>query len=239
MRMKKEHAALPAGNQQMRHKVCTAALITAVVVLFLLLTYFVGMPLVKKFQESPEAFRTYVDSHQVLGPLLMMGLVILQVVVAFIPGEPFELGAGFVFGWWQGMLLCLAGAALASALVYLAVRKWGTGLIEVFFPKKKMQSFLFLKNEKKLNLLVFMLFLIPGTPKDMLTYLVGLTPMKLSSFLILTTIARIPSVVSSTLTGSMTQQENYLSAVITYGITLLITAVCTLWYRRVSKLEAL
>ena len=79
------------------------------------------------------------------------------------------------------------------------------------------------------------MFLIPGTPKDLLTYLVGLTPMKLSSFLLLTTAARIPSVVSSAVTGSLAQRGSYRAAIITYGITLIITVICVLWYRKISK----
>ena len=86
-------------------------------------------------------------------------------------------------------------------------------------------------------MLVFILFLFPGTPKDLLTYVVGLTPMKLISFLLITTLARIPSVVSSTVTGSLTQKGNYTAAIITYGVTLVLTVICVLWYRRISKQE--
>ena len=103
-----------------------------------------------------------------------------------------------------------------------------------------------MQNEKKLDLLVFIMFLIPGTPKDMLTYLVGLTPMKLgtfigltpmklSTFLIITTIARIPSVLSSTIPGSLAQDGNLLAALITYGIAAVVSGICILWYKKVSK----
>lgn len=238
MMMKQQTLTASVNNKKMFRKLLSGIMIAAVVLIFLLLTYYVGTPLVKKFQESPEAFQAYVDAHRVLGSLIMIGVTALQVIVAFIPGEPFELAAGFVFGWGQGTLLCLVSAALASAVVFMAVRKWGTKLIEVFFPREKILQFSFLKSEKKLNLLVFMLFLIPGTPKDLLTYLVGLTPMKLTSFLLLTTIARIPSVVTSAVTGCLTQEGNYIAAVITYGITLAVSAVCALWYRRISKEEA-
>lgn len=214
--------------------ICSLA---AVLIIFILIANFVGRPLVRQFQESPETFRDYVKANGLLGALIMMGIVALQVVVAIIPGEPIELGAGFVFGWAEGAILCLLGSAAASALVYLAVRKWGVRLVELFFPREKITRFSFLQNEKKLDLLVFILFLIPGTPKDMLTYLVGLTPMKLRTFLLLTTVARIPSVVSSTVTGSLAQKGSYTAALITYGITLAISLVCILWYRRISKEE--
>ena len=59
----------------------------------------------------------------------MIAIIFLQIVVAFIPGEPFEIAAGYAFGFWQGTLLCLIGSALASALVMVLVKKWGTKLI--------------------------------------------------------------------------------------------------------------
>ena len=127
--------------------------------------------------------------------------------------------------------------ALASCLVYLAVRKWGVQVAELFFPMEKIRQYSFLKNEKKLDLLVFVLFLIPGTPKDLLTYIIGLTPMKLGTFLGLTTLARLPSIISSTVTGSLTQKGNLTAALITYGITAIVSAVCVLWYRRISKAD--
>ena len=206
-----------------------------VFILFGLVAYFIGFPLVRQFRESPETFRDYVKSNGVLGPFVMIGIMAMQVVVAIIPGEPFELGAGFVFGWAQGSVLCLAGTALASALVFLAVRKWGVKLVELFFSREKIQGYSFLQDEKRLDMLVFILFLIPGTPKDLITYVVGLTPMKLSAFLLVTTVARIPSVVSSTVTGSLTQKGNYLAAFITYAVTIVISAVCIFIYRRMSK----
>lgn len=229
------HSAVPEDVR--RRRVISIVLLAAIAVLFLLITYFVGLPLVREFRENPETFRDYVKSHGALGPLMMMGIMALQVIVAIIPGEPFELGAGFVFGWLDGSLLCLAGSAVATALVYLAVRKWGVKLVEAFFPREKILRYSFMQNEKKLNLLVFILFLIPGTPKDLITYLVGLTPMKLVTLLILTTVARIPSVVSSTVTGNFAQNQRYKAAIITYAITIAISAVCILWYRRISRAE--
>lgn len=218
-----------------RRKTVAILSLAGIVILFSLIAYFVGWPLVRQFREDPESFRQYVKSHSPWGPLLMMGIMALQVIVAIIPGEPFELGAGFVFGWFPGTVWCLLGAAGASALVYLSVRKWGVKLVEIFFPREKIMRFSFLQNEKKLDLLVFILFLIPGTPKDLLTYLVGLTPMPLHTFLLLTTLARVPSVISSTVTGSLAQRGNLTAALITYAVTILISGICILWYRRISR----
>lgn len=220
-----------------RRRIISAVSLLLILVIFALIAWFVGRPLVMEFRHAPEHFRDYVNAHGAWGPLMMMGIMALQVIVAIIPGEPFELGAGFVFGWFPGAVWCLLGSAAASALVYLAVRKWGVKLVEAFFPREKIMRYSFMQNEKKLNILVFILFLIPGTPKDLLTYLVGLTPMRLWHFLAVTTIARIPSVVSSTVTGSFAQRGHYKAAVITYAVTIVISVLCILWYRRISRQE--
>ena len=221
-----------------RRKRVSIVCIVVILILFSLIGYFVGKPLALQFKNSPETFRDYVAAHGFLGQLMMIGIVMLQVVVALIPGEPFELGAGFVFGWFEGTILCLIGMALASALVYLAVRKFGVRMVALFFPAEKINSFSFLQNHKKLDLLTFILFLIPGTPKDLLTYLIGLTPMPLHTFLWISTLARIPSVVSSAVTGSLVQSDKMLAAGITYGITAIISVACILWYRYISKQES-
>ena len=218
-------------------KAVTLSLLLLVIAAFAAVGYYVGRPLVRQFRESPETFRDYVSAHGFGGKLLLIGIVMLQVIVALIPGEPFELGAGFVFGWLEGTVLCLIGTAAASALIYAAVRKWGVKLAEVFFPRERIDHFLSLLSEKKKEILLFILFLIPGTPKDLMVYIAGLTEIPLPRFLWITTLARIPSVVSSAVTGSLMQHQNHTAALITYGVTLLISAGCVVWYRRISKLE--
>ena len=93
---------MSARQAARRRRLVSLAGIAAVAALFMLLAFFVGKPLIRSFRESPEAFRAYVDGHRLLGTLIMLGITMLQVIVAFIPGEPFELGAGFAFGWFWG-----------------------------------------------------------------------------------------------------------------------------------------
>ncbi len=213
-------------------QIVTIASILFLLAVFTLIGIYVGLPLVRQFREDPESFRDYVDSHGPFGKLLMIGITMLQVVIALLPGEPFELAAGFVFGWLEGGILCMIGCVLASSLVFMLVRLFGKKVVELFFQEDKIRQYAFLQNEKRLDILVFILFLIPGTPKDMLTYVVPLTPMRLPTFLWLTSLARIPSLFSSTITGSLAQNENYIAAIITYAITFLISSALIIWYRR-------
>ncbi len=169
--------------------------------------------------KSSESFQTFIEGYGWKGWIVALGIQFLQVFVAIIPGEFVEVGMGLAFGPVEGAILCLAGVALASALLFVLIKKWGTKLVELFIDPKKINEFRFINSEKKLNTLVFILFLIPGTPKDLLTYVVPLTRMKLSEFLCITLIARIPSVVSSTAGGALFGNGNYISGIILLLIT--------------------
>ncbi len=216
-------------------KIVLIASIVVILIIFTLIGFLVGVPLVKQFETDREGFRAYVQQQGVLGPLLMMGVTIMQVVIALLPGEPFELAAGFIFGWFWGSVWCMIGTAVASACIFSLVRVFGRKVVELFFKEDKIRQYAFLQNEKRLGILVFILFLIPGTPKDLLTYIVPLTPMKLGRFLWISLTAKIPSLISSTITGHLAQEENWTAAIITYGITIVISGLLILWYRRSEK----
>lgn len=206
--------------------------------LFLLLSllacWFAGKPLVQ-FAGEPERFRTWVDQQGFCAPFLFLGMIILQIVVAVIPGEPLEIVAGYAFGALEGTLLCLLGAFLGRLMVFLLVRRFGTLAVEVFFPLEKIQKLKFLQNEKKLCFWVFFLFFLPGTPKDVLCYIVGLTKLPLRSWLLISAVAPIPSIITSTLGGDALGLGNYTFAAIVFAVTLLISGLGLMAYRALCR----
>lgn len=182
---------------------------------------------------SQEEFREYIRSFGVLGWVVLLGLQFLQVFVALIPGELLESAAGFAFGPLVGTVICYAGIAAASSLVFLLVRRCGTRLVEVFISREKLLELRFLRSPKRREALVFLLFFIPGTPKDLLTYFVGLTDMGLGRFLAISLVARIPSVLTSTFGGHMLGEGRYWGAVLLYGITGAVSIGGLLLYNKV------
>ena len=184
---------------------------------------------------SQEDFRAYLQSYGPLGWLVLLGLQFLQVFIALIPGELLETAAGYAFGPIIGTVLCYVGVALASALVFVLVRRFGVKLVEVFVSREKIAQLRFINTEKKRNRLIFLLFFIPGTPKDLLTYFAGLTDIRLGAFLTISLIARLPSVVSSTFGGHMLGEGDYWSALILYGITGTVSLAGLLLYRSILR----
>ncbi|MBE6798108.1 MAG: TVP38/TMEM64 family protein [Ruminococcaceae bacterium] len=184
---------------------------------------------------SQEGFRDYIRSFGAWGPFVMLGLQFLQVFIALIPGEFVETAAGFAFGPVLGTLICYIGVAAASSIVFLLTRRFGIKLVEVFTTPDKINELRFINTEKKRNYLIFFLFFIPGTPKDLLTYFVGLTDIKLGSFLIISLIARIPSVLSSTFGGHLLGVGQYWDAVLLYAITGAVSLIGLMVYNKIIK----
>ena len=206
--------------------------------LFLLLSVliciFAGKPLIQ-FVQEPERFRAWVDEQGILAPIAFLGMLVLQIVVAVIPGEPLEIAAGYAFGAVEGTLLCLSGAFLGRVAVFLLVRKLGARAVDVFFPLDKLNELKFLQNKRRLTLWVFFLFFLPGTPKDVLCYVVGLTDLPLRSWLIISAIAPLPSIVTSTIGGDALGMGDYGFAILVFAVTIVISGLGLLAYHLICR----
>ena len=161
----------------------------------------------------------YIRSKGFWGILVVLGLQLLQVVVAVIPGEVVEVAAGIVYGTFGGYLLCTFGVILSSSLVFYTVRRLGYDFVRKMIGEEKLHKLSFLQDAKRLEMLVFILFFIPGIPQDLLTYFVPLTDIKPVKFLAISTLARIPSILSSTYAGSTIDKGDFKMAALVFAIT--------------------
>ncbi len=213
----------------------TVAIVSLAVVaaLAVWLTVFVSR-WIADFGGDPQAFKDFVDGYGWTGWLVALGIQILQVFISLIPGELVEVGLGYAFGAVEGTVLCLVGVAIASTLIFIIVKRFGVRVVELFIPRENIDRLKFINSERKLKRLIFLLFFIPGTPKDLFTYFVGLTRIRLSEFLILSLIARIPSVISSTFGGNLIQAGRYGQAVLLFAITGAVSLLGLWAYNRFS-----
>lgn len=220
-----------------KHRKLLYGLSILVFILFcILVTWYIGVPMVR-FAENPEVFQSWVDSYGMWSRVIFIGMVILQVLVAFIPGEAIELAAGYAFGILEGTLLSMAGILIGSWIIFTLVRKFGIKVVEVFFDRKKIAEVRFLNTSQKVRVLSFLLMLIPGTPKDFLSYFAGLTQLTMKQWLLVVAVARVPSVLTSTVTGAAAGEERYGLAVIMLIITSVISLAGILYYRRLCAEE--
>lgn len=168
--------------------------------------------------DNRQRLQEFVQTLGIGGWLLMLGLQVLQIVVAVIPGEPVEIVMGMLYGAWGGFFTCELGILIGSLIVFFTVRALGTPIVVQLFGQERLQSYSFLQNTRRLETITFVLFFIPGTPKDILTYVAGLTLISPWRFLVISLVARIPSVLSSTLGGSSLAQGNFWASVIIFAV---------------------
>ena len=220
------------NKTQKTKKILAILSLAVVIILALLATLFVWKWL-SSFSE--EGFRDYIRSFGPWGWLVLFGVQFLQVFIALIPGEVVETAAGYAFGPLWGTVICYAGVAAASALIFFLTRRFGIRLVEVFVSREKINELKFINTSKKRNFLIFILFFIPGTPKDLITYFAGLTDIKITEFLYISLVARFPSVISSTFGGHLLGEGQYIHALLLYGITGAVSIAGLLIYNKIVK----
>jgi uncharacterized membrane protein YdjX (TVP38/TMEM64 family) len=196
---------------------------------FMILTA-VGLLMSWEYIKEPQLLRDKIGDHYFVGAILMVLITAVQVVVALLPGEFVEVAAGYCFGGWMGALLCTTGILLGSCITILLVRKFGSRLVYALYPKEKIDRLPIINDPPKRDMLTFILFVIPGMPKDLFTYAVGLTNMSIPRYILLTTLARFPSVILSTLSGDSAAEQDYTKTVIFVIITAVVSGIGVLAY---------
>ena len=223
-------AAKCSLNKQQKVSIACAAVS---VILFSLLFVFFGSRMFEMLRE-PKILTEYIDGFGAYSQLVFIAVRTLQTVVKVIPGEPVEIAAGLAFGTFGGLALCLVGTAVGSAIIVLLTRTLGMKFVTLFVSEEKLRSCTLLKSSDRLYLMLFFFYLIPGTPKDIFTYAAALTDIKLRKFFVITGIARIPSIITSTMCGASLCQKNYLAAAVIYGVTLMLSVAGMLVYRKIK-----
>ncbi|MDR1070060.1 MAG: VTT domain-containing protein [Gracilibacteraceae bacterium] len=181
-------------------------------------------PYVDRFNDPAfrEEISAKVASFGLGGWFLMFGVQIFQIIFAFIPGGPVELITGMLYGVPGGFLLCLAGSVAGSAIVFTLTRRLGARFAVKLFDPEKSSRYAFLRDSRKITLIVFLLFLIPGMPKDMLSYLAGLSSIKTGEFLVISNFARAPAILSSVIIGSTLWKGTWQISILVFLLTALV-----------------
>lgn len=164
----------------------------------------------------------------------------LKYFFLYFLGEPVEVLAGMSYGPIGGLFVIFLGAFISSVIIFFAVRKFGRNFLYSFVSKEKIEklenSKLF-SNPKKIDSILFILFFIPGTPKDLFVYLAGLLPIKPTKFLLISTFARFPSIISSTIAGSSLVEGNWTMIIVTYAVTFTLAGIIMYFFNKREKID--
>ena len=198
-----------------------------VALLLFLLGYLYQEPLWRfyAFVSDREAIKIFIQSYGSRAPLAFILIQILQVVAAPIPGEATGFVGGYLFGAALGFLYSTIGLGVGSGINFFIGRLAGVNLIRKIISPKTMNRFdTFFKKQGTLLLLI--LYIFPGFPKDILSILAGITSIPFKIFILIATIGRMPGTLFLSLQGEFLYQKNYEVLVVSIGLCLILSLIC-------------
>ena len=185
-----------------------------------------------KTVSDKEALEAFLAKFGGFDAVIFVLIRALQTVVKIIPAEPLEIASGVFYGVVPGMLLCLLGSFIGGVIIILITRKVGRKVIDMFVPIEVIDDFAIFKDKKRMYTTIFMIYLIPSSPKDLLVYAAALTDINIWKFLIITTLARIPNILLSTWCGSEFINENYGVAITIFAVSILLAGGLSIIYKK-------
>lgn len=199
----------------------------------LLLSLVIGIPLYITFFNkdlltmfnSLDSVNQYLDQYKTASVFVYIGLQALQILISVIPGQPLNFAAGYAYTFGFGYLYSIIGAAIGTILAFYLAKFLGRDALHLMFGEKKIAKFIHKLNSKRGFIIVFVLYLIPGLPKDLLSYAAGVSEMRLKSFLIISLVGRSPGMMFSIMVGSMFNNESYIGI----GVLSFVALILCIW----------
>lgn len=168
------------------------------------------------------------------GPLLLIAVQFVQVILFAIPGEITQVAAGYVFGAWLGFLYSFVGILIGSGTAFLVGRMLGRPLSEKLLGEEALKKLDRAVDSGRGRTAVFLLFLLPGAPKDAMSYGAGVSGMPFLEFLLISNLGRTPALLFSTLFGAQLEQRDYVSMAITAAAVGLVLLVFWRYQKRLA-----
>ena len=193
------------------------------IVLSIVLTIIL-FPILKEYQteEGLNGLKTFVEKMGFFGILILFSIQVIQIVIPFLPGQFIEFAVGALYSPVVAITILSLGLVVATIIIYYLGKWVGRPFINLFLSEENEQKYGFLKNSRKMELVFFILFLIPGTPKDVLIFFLPLLNLKLSRFIVLSLLARIPGWILDVYMGHSFFEKNYTLLIIVVVIMVLI-----------------
>ena len=199
------------------------SILLAFIIISIVLTI-VLFPVLKEYQteEGLQGLKNFASEMGILGMLILFLIQVIQIVIPFLPGQFIELTVGALYSPIVAISILSLGLIVATIIIYYLGKWIGRPFISLFLSEENEQKYSFLKNSRKLEMVFFILFLIPGTPKDVLIFFLPLLNLKLNRFIILSLIARIPGWILDVYMGHSFFEKNYTLLIIVFILMVLV-----------------
>ena len=183
--------------------------------------YFFHHELIDSFSNMKELIRD-IKGYRKESILIYLVAQALQVVICIIPGQALQFAGEYLFGIPLGLLLSVIGIAVGSCIAYFFARMLGRDAVHLFFGERKVTEMIDLMNSPKGLIVTFIIFLIPGIPKDLCSYAAGLSNIKIRPYLIVSMVARIPGMLGCLIIGSRVGAGGYVSAAVVAAVAVVL-----------------
>ena len=185
--------------------------------LILLVLFIAGIPAFLYYRFGPGVFSKdaaanmieYIREHSAEAALIIIGLQAVQVIVCFLPGQPIQFAASYTFGLFRAFCYSIAGAMVGVTISFFVSRLLGRDAMHVLFGEEAISSYQARLNSARGIMIVFCIYLIPGIPKDIVSYAAGVSEIRFRPFLIASSIGRCPGMLGSLLLGHFVNTKNY------------------------------
>lgn len=215
--------------------------ILAVLKFLILLLVIVGIPAFLYLRFGSEVFSKdsaqividYLKSHEQQSVLIIIALQIVQVIICILPGQPIQFASSYMFGILRGFSLSIIGAFIGAAISFYLAKILGSDMLQILFDKDKVVDYQRKLNSSKGLLIVILIYLIPGVPKDLVAYVAGISEMKFKPFIILSTLGRSPGMIGSLLLGHYYGEGNYRAIIILSVIVAIVLIICFIFRKKI------
>ena len=174
------------------------------------------------------------EHYQWQSILLYIGIQILQVVISVIPGQAFQFAAGYLYHFLPGLLFSFIGAAIGTCISFYLAKFLGKDAIHLFLGEEKTAYYLERLNSRRAYTIVCLIYLIPGIPKDIVSYAAGISEMKFKPFLVFSLVGRLPGMSGSLLIGVLYMREHYILMGVTTTIAVLTFILCLICRKKLQ-----
>lgn len=208
--------------------------IVAILKLILLLLFVAGIPafLYMKFGSSvfsknaASSLLSYIKAHSGTASLIIIAMQAIQVIVCVLPGQPIQFASSYTFGIFRAFLLSIIGAVIGVTISFYTSRILGRDAMHMIFGEEKISSYQNKLNSARGIMIVFLIYFIPGIPKDLVSYAAGVSEMRFRPFLIASTIGRCPGMLGSLCLGHFVNTKNYIAIAVLGIITVITLVIC-------------
>ena len=226
----------PNKNNHLKKIIAVLELLfIAVIIIGIPIFVYTVHPEIKDEITSVEAFQEFLKKYNDLSMLIYLLFQILQVVIAIIPGQIIQIAGGYMFGMFIAILLSVIGIIIGTTISFYISRLIGKGAVAVLVGDERFEKYSRILNSKKSHLVLFILYLIPGVPKDMIPYVAGVSNIRFLSFIILSVTGRFPAMICSLLMGNFIMNKNYLGMSAFSAVVGVILAICFFKRKSLNK----